>query len=291
VSFGSGWVGVGLSYETQITGEIMTTVAEVPRVIGYHERDELSSSEVATYLNDPIEWYHLYVKKDWKKEVTDAMKFGTAIHSMIEHGGSETIVKEIPESVLNADGHCKGKPWLDWKRDNPAEMYLKPGEPNPLKIIWEHLQANSFCKYLMQVGKKEVEHFWDDPDMGACRMKMDVSTPVLFADWKTTTKTCPRTFAADAFSRFYDVRLAFYRMGFRDLHGCNPEVYIVSICTTGGMKVTPFLMPDAWLEEAEARLILAVDDMARFDIRKYLDSDPVALTKPAYATLDLESVE
>ena len=151
--------------------------------------------------------------------------------------------------------------------------------------------ANSWCRRLIEGGAREVEHVWSDPDLGECRCKMDVMTNVLFADWKTTTKTCARTFAADAYARFYDVRLALYRKGFLDLHGYFPEVYVVAIQTTGGMRVTPFRLPDAWLDEAEARLILAVDDMARFNIDRYIDSQPMELVKPKYATLDLESVE
>jgi hypothetical protein len=116
-----------------------------------------------------------------------------------------------------------------------------------------------------------------------------VAVPIL-ADWKTTSKRNPRTFAADAFDRHYDVRLAMYARGFEDKYGFRPEIYIVAIQTTGGMAVNVYQMPAEWLEDAEARLLLACDEMDNFDIDKHLDVGPVPLVQPRYAVLDLEKV-
>lgn len=257
--------------------------------MSYHDRPELSSSQVASFLSDPIEWYHVHVAKDWPRiSPTKEMQFGTDVHAMIEHGGSDAIVKEIPADVLNDQGHCKGKAWTDWKAANPANVYLKPGEPNPLATIWAHLQANAWCRDVIQNAEKELEHIWNDPDLGPCRVKFDAVLGGTIVDWKTTTNGCARTFAADAYARFYDVRLALYRRAHRDLYGTDPEVVIVAIETSGGMKVTPYRMPDAWMEEAEARLILAVDDMRHFDLNRFLNQVPVNLEKPRYATFSLE---
>jgi hypothetical protein len=269
------------------------TVYETSQPVGYHSRHELSSSEVACYLTDPIVWYHRYCLKDWPRDKpSEAMQFGTMVHRMIEIGGCDAIVKEIPAEVLNEQGHCKGKTWLDWKAANPADCYIKPGEPNPLKMVWDNLQANTWCRAIIENAAKETEHFWHDADLASeCRMKCDAILNGLLIDWKTTSKTNARTFAADAAARFYDVRLALYRRGFRDKFGCDPEVCIVAIATDAGCKVTPYRMPDSWLEDAEARLILAVDEMSRFSLDRYLDCGPVDLVQPRWATFDLESVD
>lgn len=256
----------------------------------YHSRPELSSSEVARFIEDPIAWYHEYKLRDWKRETTPAMQFGTEIHAMVENLGTDSIVREIPPEVLNADGHRKGKPWKDWEAENPALIYIKQGEPNPIATIWKHLMANSWCREIILNAEKEVEHVWNDEDTGPSRIKMDSVYQTALVDWKTTSKKCERTFTAEVYDRHYDVRLALYRKGFRDLFGFNPEVYVVSIQTSGGMKVTPYRIPDDWLEEAESRLIITVDDMRRFDLNRYLDAEPITLTKPRYATFDLESI-
>lgn len=281
----------------------MSTIADEMLQVArnYHDRDELCSSEVAAYLNDPIEWWHQYKAKDWpRKEPTVAMAFGTKVHEMAEHTlpamikarGWDSFIKPIPATVLNDQGHCKGKTWTDWKAANPAELYLKPDEQNPFVQIWEHLTANTWCKSIIEHGQKEVEHIWHDADLGCdCRIKMDVSVSNVLADWKTTHKKSKRQFEDEIFDRKYDVRLALYRRGFRDLYQVDPEIFIVTINTKGGYKVTPYRMPDTWLDDAEAKLILTVDEMRRFNLSRYLDAAPVELEQPKYAVLNLESVE
>lgn len=264
--------------------------------MSYHDRPERSSSEVARFLDDPIAWYHEYVLRDWKRETTEAMKFGTEVHAMIEHRSSDAIVRVIPDGVLNADGHRKGKAWKDWEAENPALVYVKEGEPNPFGTIWNHLLANSWTRDIIMHAEKEVEHVWDDEDMGPSRVKMDAVYQTYLVDWKTTSKSSERGFASEVFDRHYDVRLAFYRKGFRDLFKddngefVDPEVYVVFIETSGGYKVTPYRLPDEWLDEAEAKLIITVEEMKRFNLEAYLDCEPKTLQKPRYATFDLENI-
>lgn len=267
--------------------------------VDYHDRPELCSSEVAMYLQDPIRWFHVYKLRDWVVEQTKPMKLGTSIHNMLEYSlpimmkrkGWDSLVKEIPREVLNSDGHCKGNKWKMWELDNPATIYYKPGEENPLRLAWENVMANRFCRELVEFGDKEQEHIWTDEDLGDCRIKTDVIRGRILADWKTTCKRDARTFAADAFSRSYDVRLALYRRGYRNLYGCDPEIYVIAICTSASMAVTPYRMPDSWLEDAEARLLFTVDEMRNFSLGEYLDAAPVELVQPRYAVLDLEAVE
>jgi hypothetical protein len=260
--------------------------------MSYHDQPELSSSEVAAYLYDPIEWWHRWRAKDWPKmTATPAMEFGTAVHQMIEYGGPAAVVKQIPAEVLNADGHCKGKPWTEWKSANPASIYLKPGETSPLVTIWDHLMANTWVRAVIENSQKELSHYWPDRDLGcACRCRFDAVLNGIIVDWKTTTMSNGRTFASDAYSRFYDVRLALYRRGYRDLYGNDPEVYIVAIQNSGGYGVDVYRMPEQWLDDAEARLILTVDEMLNFDLQKYLDSGPVDLIQPRWAQLKMEEL-
>lgn len=255
----------------------------------YHSRPELSSSEVAAYLSDPLDWYYRYVARTSKFAPTDAMKLGTVIHKMSEYGGWEGLAKDIPAEVLNKDGHCKGKAWTEWKAANPSDAYIKPSEPNKLRIIWEHLQANSWCRDIIANSEKEVEHFWQDDDLDRkCRMKADAICGNILVDWKTTTKPDTRQFAMDCVYRHYPVRMALYARGFRDRFGVEPVVYIVAINTSGGYKVTPYQIPRPWLEDAEAQLIMTVDEMSRFSLSRYLDRAPEVLEQPRWAGFNLE---
>lgn len=255
--------------------------------LNYHDRPELSSTQVATFLEDPIYWYHVFQSKDWPKDdPTPAMIRGTQLHSMIECGGPD----KMPFVERPAGCDLRKTEWKQWKAQVESEGKEVVDSLRDFRITWGHLQANNWCKEVIDHAAKEVAHVWHDPDIGPCRVKFDAVLGGTIVDWKTTSKTCARTFAADAFSRFYDVRLALYRRGHRDLFGTDPEVVIVAIETSGGLRVTPYRMPVDWLEEAEARLILAVDDMRHFDLSRFLNQEPVDLEKPRYATFNFEEV-
>lgn len=256
----------------------------------YHARPELSSSEIGMFLSDPIEWYHTYVLRTWKNVPTAAMQFGTNVHRMMELQDYSTLCRDIPAEVLNDDGHCKGKAWLAWKDANPAAEYVKPGEVNALKLIWENVTANAWIMEQLQNGKAEEPFFWEDEDFGDCRMKTDLVNGPFLIDWKTTSATTTWKFTREVVERHYDVRLAFYRRGFRHRFGMEPVVHVVAIQTSGGMQVTPYRIPDSWLDDAEARLLLAVDAMTHFSIEQYRNAKPIDLVQPRYSQLDLEAL-
>lgn len=265
----------------------------------YHATHGRSSSEIAAFKNDPIEWYHWYVARDWKRAPTKAMKLGTGVHEMIEVslplmvalGGWETLVREIPQDVLNKDGHCKGKAWTEWQEANPAEIYFKPWEPNPLRLVWDNLMANKATREFIEKSRKEVEHFWTDEDFGPCKVKFDALAIPAFCDWKTTCKKTQREFEQDIVRRAYDLRLAFYRRGYRDLVGEEPRAHIVAINTSGGYRVAPYRIPDAWLDDAEARLILTIDEMDRFNLDEYLNSEVKLLNQPNYSKVNFDELD
>ena len=251
----------------------------------YHKNPARSSSEIALFLSDPIEWYHRYRLGDWEPEPpTKAMELGTLIHKMIEHQGTDAMVRRIPVAVLNEQGHCKGAAWTEWKKENKADIYLKPGENDPLETIWQNLSANDWFVETIYDSDREVEHHWTDAVFGPCRCMWDLVTGGdTLVDWKSTNKRDARSFAVDAYKMNYDIRLAFYRIGFRDKYGKNPDVYIGAINTSGGCEFTPFLFPSDWLDDAEAKLYDICEQMDSFDIDKHRNKRPQLLERPKWA--------
>lgn len=257
----------------------------------YHDRDELSSSQIAAFLDDPIKFYHQHVVRDWPKdEPTPAMRFGTAVHRMIELGGWEHIVREIPADVLNADGHCKGRSWTDWKAANAAEQYLKPGERNPFAEIMANLQANQrTSRWLNFPAKsKEVQHFWTDEQSGIeCRGMFDVLdfegfSQVVLVDWKTTTAVDPRGFQREICDRNYDIRLAFYRRGVMAMSGHVPDVVVIAIQNQPGYAIQPYEIPREWLDEADEQLMGVMNRIDLFRIENELDRPILTIEKPRW---------
>jgi len=253
----------------------------------YHDKPELSSSQVADFLDDPICFYRRHILKDWpKKQPTPTMEFGTAVHKMIEQGEFESLAKDIPAHVLNADGHCKGKAWTDWKEANPAATYVKPGEINALASIFAGLCANKHCrKWMAEPSKnKEFEILWTHKPTGiACKSRIDLLTDSgLIVDWKTTVDCEPRKFQRSICDFNYDIRLAFYRLAVETLTGNRLPVVAVAIQNSPGFAVQPYEIPCAWLDDAETKLNEAMDEIALFDIADYVDRPIVCIDKPRW---------
>lgn len=253
----------------------------------YHQRTELSSSQVSAYLTDPVKWYHQHVAKDWPRdEPTEAMQFGTNVHLMCAAGGPSAlpIVGRPPEADF------RKVEWKIWKAEQVADGKEVVDSVEAYECIWRHMQASSWCREVLEASEMEVDHFWDDAVLGPCRCKFDAVSPGRVVDWKTSEKTTRRGFTYEIIDRFYDVRIALYVRGFRDKYGETPEVTLVAIQKKPGYRIKPYTLPADWLDDAEARLIKAVDEMQNFNLDDVLDVKPEVIEQPRYSQLSIEEI-
>ena len=64
---------------------------------------------------------------------------------------------------------------------------------------------------LLSTGQKEETKFWQEPTTGTeCKARIDILTPDLVSDLKTTSEYKQETFEASLSSYDYDLQLAFY---------------------------------------------------------------------------------
>lgn len=140
----------------------------------YHQRTELSSSQVSAFLTDSVKWYHQHVAKDWPRdEPTDAMQFGTNVHLMCAAGGVDAlpIVARLPGADF------RKAEWKQWKAEQEASGKEVVDSVEPYERIWHHLQASEWTKNVLDSCDMEVEHIWDDEILGPCRCKFDAESP------------------------------------------------------------------------------------------------------------------
>ena len=160
--------------------------------IGYHDLPGVSSSQIADFLDDPVYWWHAYVKKDWpRKEKTKPMIFGNQVHEMLEIGGPEhvtarlpegleaatdseveklPVMVEVPTSVLSTSekslGHRKGGNFQKWKKsvllDNPNAIFVDAGETSRIRQ-WDKFQRENRGKLILQHDEPSpLEMIWDN---------------------------------------------------------------------------------------------------------------------------------
>lgn len=259
--------------------------------MNYHDRPELSSSQVEDFLDDPIKWYHVHVAKDWPKDdPTPQMKFGTAVHRMIELGGPEHIAVTIPADVLNGDGHCKGKAWLDWKSEQSEGVeFIKPGVFNPFDEIWGNIHTNDFAATCLDCDRKEYQIIWEHKPTGLkCRTLVDVLLPNIIVDWKAAADISPRDFQSAAYRMHYVERLAFYQLAVEAETGERLPVVCVAIKNKAGFGVQPYEIDSEWLEKAHAKLEKTMRQIAEFDLDDHCNQQIVTLAQPGWAKYESE---
>lgn len=249
----------------------------------YHSRPELSSSQLALFLKDPITFYHTCVLGDWPKdEPTPAMQFGTLVHSMIELGGLDRLdIVRRPEGL-----DFRTKEGKAWRESVAGKEIVSDSDWQRLERVWTHLQGCSQVRKFLGNGHVERELFWQHSRSGIdCRAKVDLLADGVLIDWKTTSAASEEEFIAQIASMFYDVRLAFYRDGIEstDKPAVRPHVMVVGIQANGGHEIFPLELT-ALMEElqSEARMHRAVEDISTFVLEEYLDRPIKVATAPPW---------
>ena len=248
----------------------------------YHARPELSSSQIADFMDDPVRWYRTYVAGEITKETTPAMQFGNEVHLMLETWRyEEKKYVRIPSDVLGKGERKSGNAWKEFEASHPAgTLFLKPSEPKPedaLKEIWANVLANSDCCAFVQAGEKEKEVFWTDPQTGIeCKAKADIwcEETLTIWDWKTTRSVDRWGFKRECEKRHYFDRLAFYRRGFAKLMDV-PEQRISIIAgaieNANSYRVFPYEINAYLIEKADKVLSKTLARIKGFEFDAYMD--------------------
>jgi len=133
-------------------------------MFAYHQREELSSSGMGNFLEDPEEWWLVRKGILPKRHPSASMEFGTIVHGIIENGGDidkfvcrrppefddfkpmrgwESAV-EIPQELIRENGSIQtGKDYTEWKKEfNNPKTSLKDGEDGTLIMKPNDYQAH-----------------------------------------------------------------------------------------------------------------------------------------------------
>jgi hypothetical protein len=186
----------------------------------YHQRDEFSNSQISDYISrGPLYFYgaHVARPKLYPHEQKQVWEFGTAAHQLFSAPGriSEVAI-EIPESVLNKDGHKKGQTWIDWSQEHSNLIQLKPAEMSAARTmvrrVYEHPIASKIFSSALH-----YEHtlIWEDHETGlGLRARPDIVSGwrgcIIPSDFKTSRALTPREFARDARKYGYHRQAAWY---------------------------------------------------------------------------------
>lgn len=163
----------------------------------YHSDPAIGSSSIKTLLKSPLEyWYQSWMNPVRpEKNVTQAMKFGTAYHTyMLEPERFFYTIK--PGKTTTVEG-C-----------------LAQGEMDAIEAMAAHIKRNAYHSALINKGYPEVSVFWVDPETGIpCKCRFDYWKPHWVTDLKTTTDVSDKALRYTIPDFGYDISGAMYMQG------------------------------------------------------------------------------
>lgn len=182
----------------------------------YHAADGVSNSRLNDFVDDPLLYAHYYVWKDWQRpEGTASMDFGTDVHELLPPSPTAKIVT-IPASVLNADGHRKGKAWKDFElAHGPECLLLKAAEAEPYMEIIKRVTENPAAMEMLDTPIIEQNFRWKDERTGLLlKCRWDRLKPGAFIGDIKSTKAKNRTeWQNEVYRHGYHRQAALYQRG------------------------------------------------------------------------------
>lgn len=176
----------------------------------YHSMPALSSSGIKKLLRSPA---HYIVERTRANEPTDAMRIGTAVHTLILEPHRAGQVVQMPEfNNRTKDGKAERDSWLaahEGQQAFDAETFAR------IHRAVAAVRAHPGASMLLSEGVAERTVLWRDARLGIeCRARFDWHrADGGIVDVKTTRDASPESFSRDIHAYGYAISAAHYITG------------------------------------------------------------------------------
>ena len=176
----------------------------------YHSHNSISASGLKTIYKQSV---NHYLKSSFKP--TDAMNFGSAVHSAILEDSEDIAV--IPELNLSKDYKY---PWntkegkkikKQFLEDNKGKIIITQEEQKAIEKIQNNFNNHSLAKRLVQrLTESEVSYYGKIDDIQV-RVRPDgIKEDDYIIDIKTSNDASPRAFRNSVYNFAYHLQACFY---------------------------------------------------------------------------------
>ncbi len=168
----------------------------------YHLHKSISASGLKTIFKKSV--YH-HINSSFK--TTDAMNFGSAVHSAILEGGTDIAV--LPELNLRTKQGKKVKD--DFIKDNTGKIIIKPEEQAAIENIKYNFNNHNLARSLVQRLTETEVSYYGKIDNIDVRVRPDgIKENDYIIDIKTTADASPRYFKSSIYNFAYHLQACFY---------------------------------------------------------------------------------
>jgi len=188
----------------------------------YHALEALSSSGIKKLLRSPA---HYLVERTKRNEPTEAMRIGTAVHTLILEPHREAEVIEMPAfNARTAAGRADRDAWL---AEHAGAQAFDAETLGRIRAAVAAVRAHPGAALLLSDGRPEVSLLWHDATLGApCKARADfLRADGGMVDVKTTADASPAGFRRAIGSFLYHVQAAWYFNGAEHLLNATPPYW------------------------------------------------------------------
>lgn len=192
----------------------------------YHaDYTSFSSTAMKEILKSRLDYLE-FLKR--KKEPTDAMKLGSAVHMMVlepEKFKEKYLASPDFGDLRSPKNREKREEWV--KRIPKDAEVLEQKEIDRIRYMVDSIVKNKYAREMFQGSAFEQSAWFRDPMTGVkCKMKIDAIKPdaSMIVDLKTT-KYAGKHYFMDVVNReFYFAQLMFYAYGVSLINGKEPDI-------------------------------------------------------------------
>lgn len=232
------------------------TMAEIIHTDNYHGLDIPSQSRVKLAWDDPQLCYELYIAKTRKPSPpTPSQQFGIDVERHLF--GESLGVIEIPDGVLNGDGHRKGKNYTEWAASFPGGTRLMKRHEwwefmEPFLSIAKNIDACPRVKSLLTGGERKVKICWSWLGV-ELKSELDILHDHCIVDIKTAADVDPEGFSRQCANYGYNVQACAYQLAVEQLTGKLLPFVFVAIANKPSYRVEAYKLSEKFMAAGRER--------------------------------------
>lgn len=232
----------------------MTEITNLLTNEEYHRHAAISRSMIMEFHKLPALCYYRYINPVTRADASDAMNFGTALHSAVLEPKlyEETFV--VHPKYTGPGSRALNK---QFEQDmlNQGKSIISEDE----KSMLDFMQANfNQCDYAAEaVAKAKIEHslFWTDPDTGLkLKARPDFFNHSAVFDLKTTKSINKYEFSKSIYEYGYHIQAALVMDGLKEVTGKEYDLFVIfAFEKDAPYCMAPFFISDEALAIGRAR--------------------------------------
>lgn len=188
----------------------------------HHVPDRASSTVLKQCLKSGA---HAQYQINWPMQETDAMRFGTLVHLILEMPTWRDVVVISPKFDLRRKGQKEAKrEWYE-EAEGSGKIIATTDQMKALVSVERSCEKNDTLQSLLDGGRHEVSGFWQGEFDVPCKFRADLITAdKVVVDFKTCQDAS--RFKWDAKKYNYALQAAHYMAGFSACEGIVCEDFM-----------------------------------------------------------------